>query len=113
MPGLLLYQDVLVLLLVWCVGGVCLQWAIQDGAPVAPGPGAIQIGVSIESGAEIISKEGSKLGARQDFAKRVGMDLFRYVHAWIMVVHGPWLWMHLMIGVGWQVGWMNDQSCCA
>jgi len=31
----------------------------------------------MEPGVEIIKKEGSKLGAREDFAKRVGMDLFR------------------------------------
>ena len=42
-----------------------------------PGPGAVQIGISIEPGVEIIQKEGSKLGAREDFAKRVGLDLFR------------------------------------
>ena len=44
-----------------------------------PGLGAVQIGISIEPGVEIIQKEGSKLGAREDFAKRVGLDLFRCV----------------------------------
>ena len=34
--------------------------------------------MSLEPAAEIVQKEGSKLGAREDFAKRVGMDLFRW-----------------------------------
>lgn len=58
-----------------------LQWPLPETGPVPPGPGAIQIGVSVEPGAEIINKEGSKLGSREDFAKRVGMDLFRFMES--------------------------------
>ena len=54
-----------------------LQWPVSEQGFLTPTPGAVQIGVSIEPGSEIIHKEGSKLGAREDFAKRVGMDLFR------------------------------------
>lgn len=58
-----------------------IQWPQPDSGPVPPGPGAAQIGISIEPGAEIIHKEGSKVGAKEDFAKRVGMDLFRYMES--------------------------------
>ncbi|GAX77366.1 hypothetical protein CEUSTIGMA_g4812.t1 [Chlamydomonas eustigma] len=58
-----------------------LQWPVSESNTPAPSPGLVQIGVSIEPGAEIIKKEGSKLGAREDFAKRVGMDLFRFMES--------------------------------
>ena len=48
-----------------------MQWPVSEQGL------QVQIGISIEPGAEITQKEGSKLGAREDFAKRVGMDLFR------------------------------------
>lgn len=31
--------------------------------------------------AEVAAKEGSKLGAKEDFAKRVAMDLFRFMES--------------------------------
>mmetsp|Transcript_9014 Transcript_9014/g.19382 ORF Transcript_9014/g.19382 Transcript_9014/m.19382 type:complete len:193 (+) Transcript_9014:81-659(+) len=58
-----------------------LQWPSTEQGGVLPGPGVVQIGVSLEPGVEIIQKEGSKLGAREDFAKRVGMDLFRFMES--------------------------------
>ena len=54
------------------------QWPVSEQGLLPPGPDVVQIGISIEPGVEIIQKESSKLGAREDFAKRVGMDLFRY-----------------------------------
>eukprot|EP00798_Chlamydomonas_sp_ICE-L_P010476 gene10476-8439_t len=58
-----------------------LQWPPTEQGCVQPGPGVVQLGVSIETGAEITQKEGSKLGEKQDFAKRVGMDLFRFMES--------------------------------
>ncbi|PSC73963.1 OPI10-like protein isoform B [Micractinium conductrix] len=51
-----------------------LSWP-EPSAPLAapPGPGFAQIGVSVEPLAELGQKEGSKLGAKEDFAKRVGL----------------------------------------
>mmetsp|Transcript_28086 Transcript_28086/g.83221 ORF Transcript_28086/g.83221 Transcript_28086/m.83221 type:complete len:197 (-) Transcript_28086:408-998(-) len=57
-----------------------LQWPDAD-QPMAPAPGIVQIGVSMEPAVEILAKEGSKMGARTDFAKRVGMDLFRFMES--------------------------------
>lgn len=47
------------------------------GAP--PGPGYAQLGISLEPLGELGQKEGSKLGAREDFAKCVGLDLFNFM----------------------------------
>lgn len=38
-------------------------------------------GVSLEPAAELALKESSKLGAREDFAKRVAFNLFRYMES--------------------------------
>lgn len=66
-----------------------LQWPLPAGATgMAPAAGAVQVGVSIEPGAEIIHKEGSKLGAKEDFSKRVGMDLFRFMQSFQTVQMG-------------------------
>ena len=40
----------------------------EAGGPLQGAPGSVQIGISLEPGAEIIHKEGSKVGVR---AKRV------------------------------------------
>eukprot|EP01025_Chloroclados_australasicus_P012366 TRINITY_DN15687_c0_g3_i1.p1 TRINITY_DN15687_c0_g3~~TRINITY_DN15687_c0_g3_i1.p1 ORF type:complete len:190 (+),score=22.97 TRINITY_DN15687_c0_g3_i1:86-655(+) len=40
-----------------------------------------QIGISVEPIAELSQKQGSKLGARQEFAKKVAMDLFRFMES--------------------------------
>lgn len=58
------------------------QWPLPEGgALLPPGPGVVQVGVSVEPGADIIHKEGSKLGAKHDFAKRVAEDLFRFLES--------------------------------
>ncbi|KAL6750646.1 hypothetical protein V8C86DRAFT_2798491 [Haematococcus lacustris] len=58
-----------------------LQWPLPDSGPLPPGPGVVQVGISIEPGVDIVNKEGSKLGAKEEFAKRVGMDLFRFMES--------------------------------
>ncbi|KAL3132314.1 hypothetical protein ABBQ32_008892 [Trebouxia sp. C0010 RCD-2024] len=57
-----------------------LQWPEQD-QPLNVGPGVIQLGVSLEPLAEVVQKEGTKLASRQEFAKRVALDLFRYMES--------------------------------
>lgn len=47
--------------------------------PLSSGP--VHIGVSIEPGEQIIQKEGSAHGAKEEFAKRVGLDLFRFLES--------------------------------
>jgi len=39
------------------------------------------IGISLEPLAEAQTKVGAKLGAKEDFCKRVGMDLFQYMQS--------------------------------
>mmetsp|Transcript_47456 Transcript_47456/g.121129 ORF Transcript_47456/g.121129 Transcript_47456/m.121129 type:complete len:185 (+) Transcript_47456:361-915(+) len=61
-----------------------LQWPKNPtGAP-----GAAQIGISIEPIGEVVNKEGSKLGAREDFAKRVAMDLFNFMQSFSQAAAG-------------------------
>jgi protein Hikeshi len=38
-------------------------------------------GVSIEPVQELIAKEEAKMGAREDFAKRVAFNLFRFIES--------------------------------
>uniref|UniRef100_A0A061QT79 Hikeshi-like C-terminal domain-containing protein n=1 Tax=Tetraselmis sp. GSL018 TaxID=582737 RepID=A0A061QT79_9CHLO len=61
-----------------------LQWPKN----LAGTPGAAQIGISVEPLAEVMGKEGSKLGAREDFAKRVAMDLFNFMQSFSQVAAG-------------------------
>lgn len=57
-----------------------LSWpAPQPGVPLAPG--FAQIGVSIEPAAEVAQKEGSKIGAKEEFCRRVGLDLFNFMQS--------------------------------
>ncbi len=58
------------------------QWAGQSGA-APPGGGALRprVGVSLEPLAEAAQREGERLGSREDFAKRVAMDLFRFLES--------------------------------
>ncbi|EFN55405.1 hypothetical protein CHLNCDRAFT_134521 [Chlorella variabilis] len=59
-----------------------LSWPDPAGGLAAPpGPGFAQIGVSLEPLAALAEKEGSKLGAREEFAKRVGLDLFNFMQS--------------------------------
>jgi len=57
-----------------------LSWPEQE-QPLTVGPGTIQLGVSLESQAEVVQKEGTKLAGRHEFAKRVAMDLYRYMES--------------------------------
>jgi hypothetical protein len=53
-----------------------------DNAAGAPGqPGWAQIGISVEPLAEAAAKEGTKLGQKEDFCRRVGMDLFNFMQS--------------------------------
>jgi protein Hikeshi len=38
-------------------------------------------GVSLEPAADLAGKEGAKMGAREEFAKRVAFNLFRYMES--------------------------------
>eukprot|EP00878_Enallax_costatus_P016329 GHUV01017129.1.p1 GENE.GHUV01017129.1~~GHUV01017129.1.p1 ORF type:complete len:104 (+),score=20.03 GHUV01017129.1:495-806(+) len=57
-----------------------LQWPTQEeGYAVPPQPGYIQLGVSLEPLAELSAKEGTRLGDKLMYGRRVGMDLYRYL----------------------------------
>ena len=43
--------------------------------------GGARIGVSIEPRAELEHKEAARLGKKEEFAKRVALDLFRYLES--------------------------------
>lgn len=60
-----------------------LQWPAPPelGQRVLPGPGFVQLGVSVEPLADVSAKEGSRLGDKLQFAKRVGIDLYRYLES--------------------------------
>lgn len=60
-----------------------LNWPpAANGEPVAPQPGAVQIGVSVEPLSDLGSKEGSRLGEKMDYARRVGLDLARFMQSY-------------------------------
>ena len=63
------------------------------GLAAPPGPGYAQLGISLEPLGELGQKEGSKLGAREDFAKCVGLDLFNFMQVRFAVFfsHVAWL----------------------
>lgn len=54
-----------------------VQWPGGSGQPAAKA----QIGISLEPLAELTNKEGIRLGAKEDFAKRVALDLFRFLES--------------------------------
>ena len=58
-----------------------LQWPLSasDLDPSASLALPVQIGVSVEPVAAIADKEVSRVGSRLDFARRVAVDLFRYI----------------------------------
>ncbi|GBF96836.1 hypothetical protein Rsub_09692 [Raphidocelis subcapitata] len=57
-----------------------LQWPTGGGGDaVAPQPGAVQVGISIEPLAELSAKEGGRLGDKVDYARRVGLDLVHFM----------------------------------
>mmetsp|Transcript_58564 Transcript_58564/g.186703 ORF Transcript_58564/g.186703 Transcript_58564/m.186703 type:complete len:192 (-) Transcript_58564:10-585(-) len=49
---------------------------VQQGEPIHA-----QIGIRVESEAEAAEKIGQRVGAKEDFAKRVAMDLFRFMES--------------------------------
>ncbi|KAF8071039.1 Usp2 [Scenedesmus sp. PABB004] len=52
------------------------------GAPAPPAaPGAVQLGVSLEPLAALAAKEGSRVGDRLAYGRRVGLDLFRFLES--------------------------------
>jgi hypothetical protein len=48
----------------------------------------VQVGVSIEPLAEVAAKESSRVGAKLDYAKRVGMDLYQYLASFATQTNG-------------------------
>ncbi|KAI8465157.1 MAG: hypothetical protein J3K34DRAFT_437891 [Monoraphidium minutum] len=67
-----------------------LQWPSREsGEPYPPQPGGVQIGVSVEPLSDLSAKEGSRLGAKMDYARRVGLDLVRFMQSYpTQVVNG-------------------------
>lgn len=55
-----------------------LSWGNEDGTSPYP----IVLGVGIESLEEASAKHGAKIGAKEDFCRRVGMDLFQYMQSY-------------------------------
>jgi protein Hikeshi len=52
-----------------------------EGAPPQPPPGYVQLGVALEPLEEATARQGAKLGAKEDFARNVGLDLFNYMQS--------------------------------
>jgi len=57
------------------------QWSGQGAAPGGAGAQCPRVGVSLEPLLDAAQKEGERLGSREDFAKRVAMDLFRFLES--------------------------------
>ena len=57
------------------------QWSGQGAAPGGGGAQCPRVGVSLEPLLEAAQKEGERLGSREDFARRVAMDLFRFLES--------------------------------
>ena len=57
------------------------QWSGHGAAPGAEGAQRPRVGVSLEPLVDAAQKEGERLGSREDFAKRVAMDLFRFLES--------------------------------
>jgi len=58
-----------------------LMWPEPPGTGVSGSPGWAQIGISVEPLAEASAKESVKLGIKEDFCKRVGLDLFNFLQS--------------------------------
>ena len=54
-----------------------LSWPGEPGAPGA----VAQIGISVEPASDLEKKEGLRLGLKEEFAKRVGLDLFHFLES--------------------------------
>jgi ribulose-phosphate 3-epimerase len=55
-----------------------LQWPTAPDGTLSANA---MIGVGVEPVAELAAKESAKLGSKETFAKRVAMDLFRYMES--------------------------------
>jgi ribulose-phosphate 3-epimerase len=55
-----------------------LQWPTANDGTI---PKNAAIGVGVEPVAELAAKESAKLGSKETFARRVAMDLFRYMES--------------------------------
>mmetsp|Transcript_13417 Transcript_13417/g.21903 ORF Transcript_13417/g.21903 Transcript_13417/m.21903 type:complete len:189 (-) Transcript_13417:47-613(-) len=55
-----------------------LQWPLNPDGSLPPNA---QIGVSVEPIADTVGKEQHVVGSKEEFAKRVAMDLFRYMES--------------------------------
>ncbi|CAL5219406.1 g1234 [Coccomyxa viridis] len=69
-----------------------LQWPeISGGSLTGTNHPAVQLGVSLEPLEEVVQREGTKLASRQEFAKRVALDLFRFMESFNKGVQGDTL----------------------
>jgi protein Hikeshi len=58
-----------------------LHWPDPPDVGVPASPGWAKLGISLEPLAEASAKDDAKLGAKQDFARRIGIDLFNYLQS--------------------------------
>lgn len=69
-----------------------LSWPISEDQQSIPlVPSAAMIGIALEPLADCMAKEGSSLGSKEEFARRVGMDLFRFMESFQTVQMGDQL----------------------
>lgn len=61
-----------------------LQWPLNPDGSL---PANAQIGVSVEPIADVVGKEQQVLGSKEEFAKRVAMDLFRYMESFASAIN--------------------------
>ena len=66
-----------------------LSWPVsEDQLDIPLNAGVAMIGIALEPLAECAAKEVSELGSREEFAKRVGWDLFRFMESFQTVAMG-------------------------
>uniref|UniRef100_A0A7S0UKF1 Hikeshi-like C-terminal domain-containing protein n=1 Tax=Polytomella parva TaxID=51329 RepID=A0A7S0UKF1_9CHLO len=72
-----------------CPSAVMLtQWPLSDSDLPPPGPGVVQIGISLEPLASVLSQLGTQIGSKEDFARKVATDLFRFLQSFQTVQMG-------------------------
>ena len=64
---------------------VALQWPQRADNGMAAGP--VQLGLCIEEMATLAEKESIHVGEKTEFARRVGMDLFRFMQSFPSHIH--------------------------
>eukprot|EP00891_Asterochloris_glomerata_P001593 jgi/Astpho2/1593/e_gw1.00028.60.1_t len=67
-----------------------LQWPEPKPSQVI-GPGVVQLGISMEPQGELEQKEGVQVASRAEFAKRVALDLFRFMESFNVSAAGDQL----------------------